>query len=486
MLPSQTQEILTSFKTKDIKKFGNFIESPYFNTNPAIKKLYRIIKKYHPNYNKDIFELKSIFKKIYPGNEFKKQTIKNLYSELTALLRKFIGIEELLFSNNEIDAYIGGGLTRRGLYEISEKFIKKSINENKDNSLTDIEKFFYFYSMGSASIDNKGYLHEHRSRERLDAMLSELERLVIFFLSESLNLSVEIFDIFIYNPEEREVLIADEIYKSFDVRKFIVFLENSGNKYASFIKIRYLFYYYNYVSQLTEQDYPELKSEILKTIHLIKKSEQLSFITLIVHLILGKLIPSNRKFFKDIFEFAELFRSLNIFPDESTPRISLGLFKNFFTVALTLKEYDWAENFVVEYAPYLSDEFRENEINYSKGILSFKQGKYETSLDFLNKFKMKDISDKINTRFYILMNYLELKAYESALSVLQTIRQFYLDREIPEVYSELMEGSIKYFNEIIKAEESGRKIDELIYLEACNTGRFYHKQYVLEKMEKLM
>jgi hypothetical protein len=484
MLPAQTEEILSSFNASDIKKFGYFIRSPYFNTNTAIEKLYAIIKKHHPDYNKIFFTHEDIFKKIYPGNEFKEQTIRNLYSEFTALLRKFIGMEELQLFSNEIDAYIGTGLTRRGLYNVSEKFIKKSYERTYEESLFNVEMFFYFFRLGTASINNIGYLREPFSEERLNKIKSELERLTIFYLAESLNISIELFDIFIYNPQERENTVADEFFKNADMGKFITYLEETGNKNAAFIKIRYLLYYYH-IHPFTEQNYKELKSEIFKTINFVKKVEQLSFITIIVHLLVKTLLPLDKKYLKEVFQFAELFHSLNIFSDNSVLRISLGLFKNFFTIAIISKEYEWAENFIKSYAPYLSDEMRENEINYSMGILSFKKEKYQESLDYFNKFKMKDISEKINARYYIMMNYIELKAYENALSVLQTIRQFYIDREIPEIYAALMESSIKFFNEIIKAEEAGRKIDELIYIDANRDLRYYHKQYILEKMETL-
>jgi hypothetical protein len=484
MLPSSILEILISLTPGDFKKLGNFITSPYFNTNPAIVKLYAIIKKHHPAYSKNIFKHDEIFKKIYLGNEFKEQTIRNLYSEFGALLKKFIGYEELQFTVSDIEGYIGAGLSRRGLYSQSEKFIKKSISKNPEEFHFDSEMFFYFFRLGTASINNLGFLQEQRSSERLEAISSELERLTIFFLSESLNISIEMFEIFIYKPDERKNTVADEFLENVNMRKFIDYLENTGNKNAAFIKIRYLLYYYH-VYEFTEHDYEELKSEIYKTIHFVKKVEQLSFITIIAHLIVKKLLPFNRKFSREIFEFAKLFQSLDIFSGNSTLKISVGLFRNFFTAANILREYEWIENFVKEFAPYLSDESRENEINYSMGILSFKQGKYEESLDYFNKFKMKDIGEKINTRYYIMMNYIELKAYESAFSVLHTIRQFYLDRDIPQVYSGLMEDSIKFFNEIIKAGEEGRKIDGHIYDEAHSDKRYFHKQYIYDKMELL-
>ncbi|MBS1493839.1 MAG: hypothetical protein JST55_10020 [Bacteroidetes bacterium] len=484
MLSKQTTEILRFLSAKDIKKLGNFVKSPYFNTNPAIEKLYELIRIHHPDFKEEAFELKSVFQKIYPGKEFKEQTIRNLYTELNMLLKKFIGMEELESSGCEFDSYIVAGLTKRGHYSISENFIKKSYDKNYEQSLFDMEMFFYFFRLGSASINNKGYLQKNLSKARLDTVHSVLEKLTMFFLAETLNISIEVFDINIYNPAEKKDTVADEFLKNQDMRKFILYLESTNNRYASFIKIRYLLYYYQ-IQDFNENNYYELKSEIFKTIKSVKKFDQLSFVTILVHLVTKKILPVNRKFSREIFEFAELFQSLNIFTENSLLKISLGLFRNFFTVAIILRKYEWTENFINEYAPYLSEELRENEINYSMGILSFKQGEYEKSLDYFNKFKMKDIGEKINARFYMMMNYIEMKAYESALSVLLTIKQFYLDKEIPEVYSVLMEDAIKFFNEIIRAEEEGRKIDGQIYNEAHSDKRYYHKQYILDKIEML-
>jgi len=86
-----------------------------------------------------------------------------------------------------------------------------------------------------------------------------------------------------------------------------------------------------------------------------------------------------------------------------------------------------------------------------------------------------------------MMNYIELKAFENALSSLQTIRQFYSDRkDIPEIFAVLIPDALKYFGEIIKCEQEGIKLEPQIYDEAKDGRRYYHVKYVLDKMEKLV
>jgi hypothetical protein len=97
-----------------------------------------------------------------------------------------------------------------------------------------------------------------------------------------------------------------------------------------------------------------------------------------------------------------------------------------------------------------------------------------------------DIIEKINVRFYYLANFIELKAYENALSSLQTLRQFSYDREeIPEAFLTLVQNSIKYLAEIIKCEVNNEKADVLIYKEAVGPVGCFLKSYIVEKMEKL-
>ena len=140
-----------------------------------------------------------------------------------------------------------------------------------------------------------------------------------------------------------------------------------------------------------------------------------------------------------------------------------------------------------EYTNYLKPELRENELNYSMAILSFKNRKFEDSLDYFNKMKITDIMEKMNVRIYTLMNYIELKAYESALSQVAALKQFSKEnKEIPHLKVDSLKNSIRFFDEIVKAEANEKKISRQVYDGALSIRFFFQKQYIMEKMEELL
>jgi len=50
MKNSQLIKLLKTFSLKEIKKFGELISSPYFNTNRNVIKLYEIIRTAYPDF----------------------------------------------------------------------------------------------------------------------------------------------------------------------------------------------------------------------------------------------------------------------------------------------------------------------------------------------------------------------------------------------------------------------------------------------------
>ncbi len=485
MLSNQTVEILKSLDKKEMKKFGIFLKSPYFNTSEQIVKIFLIAQKTYPDFSDNSLDYEKVFKKLYPTEKYTEPRIKNLYSDFGNLLRKFIGYEQLSLNSEDLDVKIADGLGKKNLNRISNKLILKSLNENDDGTLSIPEKFHFQYRMNVNFIHNLGFLREYMSPEYIKWDIALTEKLTIFFLSNLLQISF--FDALNHKTFPRgENTILKEIRNSMDIEKILKYMEMTNHEYASYLKIQYLFFYYT-ENNVTEENYLELKKEILKTIHKVQKLDQIQFISRIIPIIFTKLIPVDKKYHKEILDFAKLFQELKIYPDADIQPFAVGLFRDIFTAAIILNEDEWAENFIEEFSNYLNKDLKDNAINYCIGVMHFRKGNYEKSLNSLNNVKIYDVVEKINIRFYYLVNYIELKAYESAFAALNSIRQFYNEsKEIPEMFKTRIEISLKFFNEIIKCEEKGEKIDDFIYQEAIEAKRYVHVQYILEKMEKLL
>lgn len=484
MLTNQTIEILKSLNKAELKRFGEFLKSPYFNTSRALDKIFNLVVKAYPEFKGDSLSYEKVFKKLYPSEVYSEKRIKNLYSEFSNLLKKFLGYEQLAVKKDELDVFITYALTEKKLNKISNKLIAKSLQENEDGLLSTSFRFHYLYRLNVHHANNLSALNEQGSEEYLKSDIELIEKLIIFFLTNILQLSYyDIMNHKMYKLEENPILKTAA--SAIDTKKILDYFSETDHAYTSYLKIHYLFYYYS-ENEISEEQYAELKKEIFAVIHKLKKLDQTQFIMRIIHMILERLVPRDKKYYEDVLEFAELMRELKIYPDENMQAFNIGTFRDIFISAIVLQKYDWAENFINEFAEYLTKDLRADSVNYCHGILSFKLEKYEDSLSYLGNVKMVDIIEKINVRFHYMMNYIELGWYESALSALQSIRQFLNDNdEIPEMILQPVQSSLKYFGEIIRCAERNEKPDEWIYKEALQEKRFMQKQYVLTKMSKL-
>ena len=484
MLTNQTIEILKSLSKTELKRFGEFLKSPYFNASRTLDKIYNLVVKSYPDFKEDSLSFERVYKRLYPSEAYSEKRIKNLYSEFSNLLKKFIGYEEISRNKQELDIYITFGLTERNLNKISEKVIAKSLNEHDDGLLSIADRFHYLYRLNVHHAHNLGFMRLHGSPEYLKCDIELIEKLIIFFLTNILQLSFyDVMNHKMYKMNENPILKV--VASSIDTEKIIDYFKSINHEYTPYLKMHYLFNYYQ-THEIDDEKYLEFKNEMLSILHKVKKLDQNQYLIRMIHLVLSNMIQRNKNYYEDVIQYAELMTSLNIYPDDNLHAFNIGTFKDIFTSAITLQKYDWAENFLNEYVKYLAKDQQFDSENYARGILSFKLEKFEESLDYLSKVKMIDIIEKINVRFHYMMNYIELGWYESALSALQSIRQFYNDsNEMPELLLHPVQVSIKFFAEVIRCAEKNEKPDEWIYKEALEEKRFMHKQYILTKMAKL-
>jgi hypothetical protein len=486
MLTPSSIEILNALSKEEFKRFGDFVKSPYFNSVEVLGKIFDEVSKAYPDFESARLSYKKISQKIYPGKEFNEQTIRNLYSKFGNLLKKFIAMENIINDEDVINMNMAEGMSKRKLFEISNKLIEKFRREKEENKIFGFWDFYFKFRIEHLYYHNLNLLHKPNTPEFYKAMNNKTENLIAMFLkayyvfTEGQGILLNLYKGYEMSP------MVKSFYSSLNSDNFFNTLEIKNHKYYSYLRMQYLTSKYQN-SDLPEEEFRDLFDTFKNNIDSFVKVDKINYFTSIDALILNKLIPKHKKYYNDLFESAKLYCEQNLYPDDSIGPIEILHFRNYFTVALLLKEFDWAEKFVREYTKYLKPELVENELNYSMAILSFKNKKYEDSLNYFNKMVITDIMEKMNVRIYTLMNYIELKAHESAISMVQALKQFSKEsKEIPHLKVDSLRNSIRFLDEIVKAEANNKKIERQLYDEAMSVRFFFQKQYITEKMESLV
>ncbi|MBS1514792.1 MAG: hypothetical protein JSS63_07155 [Bacteroidetes bacterium] len=486
MLTPNSVEILRALDKNEFKRFGDFIKSPYFNSVEILGKIYDETAKVYPDFENPRLSYEKISKKIYPGKKFNEQTIRNLYSKFGNLLKKFVAVENIMNDEDTINLNMVDGISKKKLFESSNKLIDKFRKGKIESKIFSVWDLYFFFRIEHQYYHNLVLLHKQNSKEFFKSMNDKTENLIAFFLKA-----------FFMFREAQSIL--KKLYIDYDDSQFTSFFslafnseyffnqpEIENHKYVTYLKTHYLINKYQ-DTDISEEEFDELFVMYKSNAKGFTKIDKITFSNSLDTLVLNKLIPKDKKFYNHLFELAKFYCELKIYPDDKLAPFETLQFRNYFTVALLLKEYSWAEKFVREYTNYLKPELRENELNYSMAILSFKNRKFEDSLDYFNKMKITDIMEKMNVRIYTLMNYIELKAYESALSQVAALKQFSKEnKEIPHLKVDSLKNSIRFFDEIVKAEANEKKISRQVYDGALSIRFFFQKQYIMEKMEELL
>ncbi len=82
MRSSKLLNLLKTFSLKEIKSFGIFLASPFYNTNNDLIQFYDYIKQYHPVFSDSKLSKELIFLHLYPGSPYHDKKIRYLMSDL--------------------------------------------------------------------------------------------------------------------------------------------------------------------------------------------------------------------------------------------------------------------------------------------------------------------------------------------------------------------------------------------------------------------
>ena len=405
----QLIKLLKTFTPKEIKKFSEFISSPYFNKNKNVIKLFEILRKTYPDFDKLTKE--NIYTKIFLGKKYKDNNLRVLMHQLHGNARDFISVNLFFQDKHGYKELLLYELFRRGLDEESKKEIDKIILEIDKNKVKDaeyfIDKFEFEYK--------KLYYFQKKYKDKYEKYFikSNIEtpfvNLANYFLIKVLT-----FLSFILNTK---MLYNVNIDTSF-FEKLIACYDIESLSDVPLIQI-----YYNMVMALKHNDekyFYNIKDLLLKNEKEISDTRQYDIYINLENFCRRKIRAGETKFKREFFEVLKLDLEKKIYMVE--PYMSQNFFKNILQNAAELKEFEWAENFIETYKDELRVDYREAVYCYCKAFIEAERNNYEKALEYLSKLQTDELYLKIDLKLLQLRLYYELNEYDTLNSAIDSIR----------------------------------------------------------------
>ena len=484
MHKSKSVQLLSTFSNEEIKRFGDFIRSPYFNKNSRVIKLFDELKKDHPDFTSKSVSKEKLYGKLFKGKSYNDQVIKNLNTELFKLEREFLAHDMLNKDQFERSFMLLTNLNSRNaeiLFEKEAEAIENAARENR-SKIKDIH--LLLNRIEEEKFTN--HLINNRQSEASEHILKSGEYLILYFMKNILRLTInQRINEFSFNTVPDFNLPAEFINK-LDIEKLLDLMDK--NKIEHTIHIRLL--YYSLLCNFDVKDteiYLKFKSLLFQSISSFTKAELHHLLHMLESIIAQKINSGMTEYYRDLFETYDYELKHDVYKPQKDSPITVMKFRNIYLSALKAGQFEWAENFIHNYREELQKKDRQSIVELSLAQLNFEKQNFGATLEHLQKVRTSQIFYKIDVKILSMMALYELSHFETALALIESFKKMLIiNKTLTEQYREKNKNFSTLLSNLIKAKidrSNGGKEQLLKKIE--ESGQTANKRWLINKANEL-
>lgn len=478
--------LLKTFSRKEISELGKFVKSPFFNNQSTLIRLYDELIKYYPEFSNADITKEKLFTKIKPGAEFNDSQFRKYFSNLYKLAEEYLNYIE----NNSVPKRKNINLLyqfdKRNLNELYNRVLSESLEDSKKNNFISNDFFYKMYS-----VEEIKFIHHIRLNEQ-DKVLPDMIKSHQYVLLHLMLVTTVFNNILLVNKKlykgNGENKYFEDFIKLFDFEEVMKNFENGGNEIKLFSELCR-------VDIKLSQDSADsdnlsfMKELIFKMAGYFNKNLLYTFLSHLNIYYFINLNTGNTKYEKELFSNYKYMIEKQLYEDEGQKFMNYSEFRSILLIALNLKEYGWAENFINEFGRCFNEDKREKYINYSIALLRFEMKEFEESLYFLSKIKPVEIFMKLDVNVLLALIYYEKNFTDSADSLSEAFKRYINSNN--SLSEEVKTGHLnflKFYRIILKFRDNKTNISELLnFKKEITENRFLRRRnWFLEKTEELL
>ncbi|MBS1515247.1 MAG: hypothetical protein JSS63_09455 [Bacteroidetes bacterium] len=486
MINHKIFDTLKSFDENYLKRLRDFTNSPYFNSNKKVKELFEIIYSAKPEFTGKKLEKKNLIAKFFPVKEKNsEQLLKNLFSELSGLVKDF-----LVHNGLQRNEYVRENLYLDELFYLS-KFsdgVKQSNNliaKYKGDQLFS-PHYFDSYSKAISNLSRCLYM-EGRSFETEGLSEKSYEIFILKFIYDFIDLKNSVA---LYDKSGNAIEIPEFITKfqnSFNLAEIVESLKKYNRNYAGILDA-----YSDMDEMLGREDNSEiflkLKQKVFANIDKVSYEEKYFLYTVLTNNVYSNLGAAKPEYYKDAFEIVKFFLEKEVFLYPGSPYMLTLNYENIASCSSFMEDNVWTENFLIEYKKFLNPELRD--MIFNKSMASFKLGirEFDDALKYINCYKAGDVYEKVYVKFYIIIIFYEKGDLERSLYELDTLLHYvnYNDDKLPKNLEAVLRNTVPALKKVITTKANYKKIDYADFKAFQETPNIYFKNWIIKKMEELL
>lgn len=453
--------LLKTFSAEEIKRFTDFLSSPYYNKNKTIVKYLQFLKKHYPQFRDEKLSKEKVYKHLFPGKAYNEQVMRNLTSDMNMLCKEFLSTE---FTRNNLFEH-KLGLLLQLIQKKSDSVYKAELNifeeELRKVSQLSENNFYYLFRLEEAKISY--HLEKNEQPLVFDKVMKSGEHLILFFL---LNLTKTISNLNVnkqsFNVDYHSNL-PQKFFDSISIPDIIKYMKEHGIEFSETAEL----YFYRVLCNThpyDENHFYKFKELTLSHLTTLNRTEIYGLFNAMETFCLIKINSGKSEFVKELFDLFNTEIDKGFYKFSDTSPLTYMKFRNTFIAAVSLGKLEWITGFMERFKRDLIDDHRDNIIAIAEAQLDFERGRFENVLEKISQIKTSMVYLKIDLRNLTLMSYYELGYIESVITSIDSYRHFLsVNKSITEVFKNSHLRFLNSLSSLINFKEKGQT-DELMML----------------------
>lgn len=472
MFKSKLLDLLKSMSFKDINRLDAYLHLPIYNKNEKLLDLFNIIKNEYPNYsNNPVLEKENIITHLFPNQQKQDAALRVVMSQLSKLIEDFFTIDCLQedFELYKSEIYLKS-LEKKDLKSAFRRELDEAIKKASEQQEQVIPNFIHRHELMKLSF-NYNVINNNRLQE--SGLQQVLDSLDVLYISSKLKYACAALNRQDVLGEKFNFTLIEETLSLLNLRPDL------NNGFIEIYKNIYML-----LKKGEETYYSEIKRLITKYSAILSDDDKRDIYAWLTNYCTKKIKSGHENYLPELFYLYKtmLVEKMLLVNNYFMP----NHYKNIVMTALKLKEYQWTESFIYDYAEKLPLDIKETVLNYTLAALYFERKNYDDALLCLMKLNPIDPYYGLNYRVLLCKTYYELNEFMALNANLESFRVYLLrEKQLSEYNNLSYKNFINILKRLIRCKEKKKKANATLFEEMSQMEPLVHQQWLLEKIQEL-
>lgn len=476
MKNSRLLSLLSTFSRHEMKSFGDFISSRSASNRSSVRRLFAALNQLHPLFDREDSCTEYIFEKVFPGKKYNSSSLRPIVHYLYELALDFLTVKEFRNSKPAYDLQRVTVLIERRQFSSAAKTLANASRMITSGNVNAAQQYYYGHLFKNLKIDLSENLRDGIYQKFLPEINTNdvYKDLSAFHALRTLQMYVNVLNI---NRLYGTKLPVSDFVRNIRLFDGSVIEENPVIELflclSKMLSEKESFPHYRKARTLLKKHGNGMNGEDLHEIYVNLENY-----------CNDRILAGDRMFEKEKFSVYKEEIASGVYL--SGGLVSPIFLKSAVSLALRLKEYKWAKDFLgshtehVEKKPTLTNSYL-----FSLASYEFAMKDFGSALEHLSKLEYDDAYMEVDSKILQLLIFYETRSFETLGHSLRAFSRFLrTEKGIPPYRKANYVNFYKYFRNLIALKEKNDITAlKLLKRQMGSEGRLSQKSWLLNAVD---